>query len=94
MTRLMSGKPESVPYQLMGVVDGTKLSWNSAPALDAPTELNRGQIVKLETTQLFSVRAQDADHPFVFTQYMPGPATNAIGCRDAIDTCPLGDADC
>jgi hypothetical protein len=93
VTRLVSGKPESVPYHLMGVVDGTKLSWDSAAALDAPTELNRGQIVKVETTQLFSVRSQDADHPFVFTQYMPGPASNAIGCREAIDTCPLGDAD-
>jgi len=93
VTRMMNGEPESVPYQLMGVVDGTKLSWDSAPVLDAPTELNRGQIVGLDTTQLFSVHSQDAEHPFVFTQYMPAPPRNAIGCRDTISTCPLGDAD-
>ncbi len=29
-------------------------------------------MAEFETTTLFSVRSQDSDHPFAFTQYMPG----------------------
>ncbi|MFT3768202.1 MAG: IgGFc-binding protein [Minicystis sp.] len=95
VTRLPSLAPESVPYRLMGVVDGTTLTWDPAPP-GAPTTLAAGQVVELETTQVFSVKSQDADHPFVFTQYLPGcPGNTRPGCSGPPlfegQMCGLGD---
>ncbi|MEJ7729270.1 MAG: IgGFc-binding protein [Polyangiaceae bacterium] len=95
VTRLASLQPESVPYRLLGVVDGTTLTYD--PVIPgAPTTLSLGQVVQFETTLPFSVRSQDADHPFAFTQYLPGtnPETRP-GCGPAPPlggiTCGLGD---
>jgi hypothetical protein len=91
VTRIASGESESVPYRLLGVVAGTELTWDPLPP-GAPLELDQGQVVELETTSFFSVRSQDADHPFVFTEYMPtvpvsgGP--QPANCND-----PLGEED-
>lgn len=90
VTRHREGLPESVPYRLMGVVDGTKLEWDPEPPDSAPLELNQGEVVDFESTEPFSVRSQGVDHPFVFTQFMPGslvkkgecPGTNACGLGD------------
>ena len=72
VTRLPSREPESVPYRLLGVTDHTLLQWDPSPPEGAPTALGAGEMAEFETTKLFSVRSQDSDHPFVFTQYMPG----------------------
>ena len=73
--------PESVLYQIMGVVDGTQLVYDPAPPPGAPQQLALGQIVEFETPNLFTVRSQDEDHPFAFTQYLAGAITsNAGGC--------------
>ncbi len=72
VTRLASGAPESVPYRLLGVVDGTTLTYDPAPPGGAPSSLSAGQVAQFESTSHFVVRSQDADHPFHFTQYMPG----------------------
>jgi hypothetical protein len=96
-TRLASMKPESVPYRLLGVVDGTTLTWD--PQLPgAPTSLNAGQIVEFETTQLFTVSSQDGKHPFTITEYMPGAPNQCLpGCGNdsffAGQPCGLGDED-
>jgi len=95
VTRLLgSHEEESVPYRLLGVVNGTELSWDPMPSSSAPMTLNEGEVAVLETSQLFSVRSQDADHPFVVTQYMPGPpaAVSADDCK-AQGQCTLGDED-
>jgi hypothetical protein len=91
VTRLVSLQPESVPYRLLGVVDGTTLTYDP-PVPGAPTTLALGQVVEFETTLAFSVRSQDADHPFAFTQYLPGtnPETRP-GCGPVP---PLGGISC
>lgn len=71
VTRRVSGQPESVPYRLLGVAKGTELTWDPLPSAAAPLTLDQGQVAEFETTSSFSVRSQDADHPFVFTEYMP-----------------------
>jgi IgGFc binding protein len=97
-TRLPSGQPESVPYRLLGVVDGTALSWESSAPVGAPLTLDQGQVADFETTRLFAVRSQDDEHPFALTQYMPGtPQTGTIdGCGAPPSEglkCGLGDED-
>ena len=98
VTRLPSREPESIPYRLMGVVDGTALTWDPSPPNGAPAALNAGSVGEFETTQIFSVRSQDGEHPFVFTQYMPGtPHSGTVsGCGATPSpglTCGLGDED-
>jgi hypothetical protein len=98
VTRLRTLAAESVPYRLLGVVSGTRLSWDPAPPPSAPTTLDIGQVAEFETTGLFSVNSQDKDHPFVLTQYMPGsPQSGTVeGCGTPPSVglrCGLGDED-
>jgi hypothetical protein len=91
-SRLAGLAPESVLYRLVGVVDGTQLTWDPAPPGGAPVAVNAGQIVQFETRDLFSVRAQDEDHPFALTQYMSGTLSGQGGCgNNPGSNCPLGD---
>lgn len=91
-SRLASGGPETILYRIMGVVEGTTLSWEGMPS-GAPTSLAAGQVAEFEASATFVVRAQDDDHPFVLTQYMPGrPADSADGCGPPNqNNCQLGD---
>lgn len=97
VTRLPANQPESVPYRLLGVVDGTQLTWDPSPPAGAPSTLGAGQVAEFETTQTFAVRSQDEDHPFAFTQYLPGtPGSGSLqGCGPTPPfpgmTCGLGD---
>jgi hypothetical protein len=100
VSRLGALGPESVPYRLLGVVDGTTLTYDPAPPSGAPTTLNAGQVAEFETTSLFVVKSQDDDHPFGLTHYMPGtPIGNSRdGCGPqppfpGLDECDLGDED-
>ena len=80
VSRLSSLSPESVPYRLLGVVDGTQLTWDP-PVGSAPATLDAGQVVEMETASLVRVSSQDEDHPFAFSQYMPGcPGVTIAGC--------------
>ncbi len=91
VTRLADLTPESVPYRMVGVVVDTALTWDPAPPPGAPTTLIAGQIADFETTGLFTVRSQDPEHPFLFSQYMTGtgPVTRP-GCSNG-NGCGLGD---
>ncbi len=80
MTRMPSLAPEDVPYRMLGVVDGTTLVYDPAPPPGAPATLAAGQIAEFNATSLFSVRSQDEEHPFAFSQYMPGTFTTRPGC--------------
>jgi hypothetical protein len=101
VTRLASLAQESVPYRLVGVVDGTTLSWDPSPPAGAPNTLSAGQVVEFETTSTFVVKSQDDTHPFAFTMYMPGTPmvsgnTNRPGCGPVAPfggagPCGLGD---
>lgn len=78
-TRKGNQQPESVVYQVVGMVDQTVLSYDPGPPPGAPTALNLGQVVEFETTIRFTIRSQDEDHPFSFTQYMGGAITSNLG---------------
>jgi hypothetical protein len=74
---------ESVLYQVVGMVDGTQLSYDPVPSPIAPLTLDLGQVVEFESTQTFTIRSQDDEHPFSFTQYMSGAiSASAGGCLD------------
>jgi hypothetical protein len=66
------GVEEVVPWRLVGVVDGTQLTWEPAPPPGAPTTLAAQQLVEVETPGPFVVRSQDAVHPFYLASYMTG----------------------
>src|SRR5262249_19070516 len=96
ITRMPTLEPESIPYRLVGVVDGTELSWDPAPPPNAPVTLAAGAVAEFETTEVFTVRSQDKDHPFAFSVYMPGPPGALVtptrpGCSP---TLPYGNAMC
>jgi hypothetical protein len=63
---------ESVPWQMVGAVDGTTLSYVPAAPADAPTTLSAGQVAEFWSTEPVVVRSQDANHPFYFAGYMTG----------------------
>ncbi|MEM6996619.1 MAG: IgGFc-binding protein [Myxococcota bacterium] len=92
-SRLASGDAESVLYRLVGMADGTQLSWDPIVPPGAPTSLANGQVAEVETRALFSVQSQDAEHPFSVTQYMSGAIFGGSGCfGDPSEfQCSLGD---
>jgi hypothetical protein len=94
ITRLASLAPESVPYRMVGAVDGTELSWDPQAPPGAPAALAAGQVAEFETSAAFTVRSQGPAHPFLFSQYMPGAEANARpGCVTKHNNlvCGLGD---
>jgi hypothetical protein len=66
---------ESVPFRMVGAVDGTVLTYDPAPPAGAPTSLATGQLVEFHSDQIFSVKSQDENHPFYVAAYMPGCGT-------------------
>jgi hypothetical protein len=72
VSRLDGNSPESIPYRMVGAVAGTALTWDPAPPPGAPPSLEAGQVAQFESSTPFTVRSQDPDHPFLFSQYMPG----------------------
>ncbi|MFP6684195.1 MAG: IgGFc-binding protein [Polyangiaceae bacterium] len=75
------GGDDSAPYTLVGMIDGTQLSYDNMPT-GAPGSLNRGDVSIFFTDQVFSVASQDADHPFYVAAHMTGAATNPSGAGD------------
>lgn len=90
-SRLAAFAPESVRYRIVGVVDGTDLTWDAAMPVGAPSSLDAGEVAEFETRDLFTVRSQGDDHPFALTQYMSGTLGGQPGCGDQPGLCPLGD---
>jgi hypothetical protein len=70
-SRRAGGLDESIPYRLVGAVDGTALSFDP-PVAGAPATLGRGQIADFEAVGAFVVRSQDATQPFYLAQMMTG----------------------
>jgi hypothetical protein len=65
------GPDESVPWRIVGVVDGTQLTFDP-PVAGAPTIVNSRSFVEFNATGPFVVSSQDSSHPFYFAQYMTG----------------------
>jgi hypothetical protein len=72
---------ESVPWRIVGAVNGTRLTYEPAPPAGAPAVLAAQQLAEFNDPGPFVVRSQDADHPFYVASYMTGgqPFGNAIG---------------
>lgn len=63
--------PEAVPYRMVGLVDGTVLSYDP-PQPTAPRTLDRGQVADFVTSAAFTVSSQGGDNPFYVAQFMTG----------------------
>jgi hypothetical protein len=66
------GQDESVPWRLVGAVDGTTLTWAPSTPPGAPKSINLGDVVEINTPGPFVVTSQDLDHPFYLGGYMTG----------------------
>jgi hypothetical protein len=66
------GANESIPYTLVGAVDGTALVYDPAAPAGAPEELSKGQKVNFNAEGAFVIRSQDVEHPFYFAAHMTG----------------------
>jgi hypothetical protein len=68
----IAGMEESPPWRIMGVVDGTTITYDPAAPAGAPTTLMKGQVVEFDAAGPFDVQSQDALHPFYFGAHMTG----------------------
>jgi len=67
-----AGQEETVPWRLVGGVDGTTLTYTPSTPPGAPATLSLGQVVEFQAPGPFTVASQDADHPFYMSAYMTG----------------------
>jgi IgGFc binding protein len=85
------GVPESIPYRLVGAVDGTQLTYDPAPPGGAPSQINAGQVVGFEATGPFTMTSQDKDHPIYLGQMMTGCFTGSntgLGDEEYVNILP------
>ncbi|APR78797.1 Hypothetical protein A7982_04144 [Minicystis rosea] len=68
------GQEETVPWRIIGAVDGTKLTYEPLPPPGAPLTLARGEVTQFSVPGPFVVRSQDGDHPFYMSAHMTGAA--------------------
>jgi hypothetical protein len=59
-------------WRVVGVVDGTQLSYTASASVGGPNTLQRGQSVTFESSVPFVVTSQDDAHPFLLFGYMSG----------------------
>lgn len=69
------GADESIPWRVVGVVDGTTLTYDPSAPAGAPTSLNQGQVVEFDDPGPWVISSQDSSHPFYLAQYMTGGST-------------------
>ena len=69
----VTGSVESVPWHIVGAVDGTNLTYDPpTPPAGAPIALTSGQVALFDASSTFVVRSQDAQHPFYLSGHMTG----------------------
>ena len=73
--RIPMGAEETPPWRLLGLVDGTQLTWEPSTPMGAPTSLNRGQLANFPGSGPYIVRSQDDKHPFYVSAHMTGCST-------------------
>jgi len=84
------GIPESIPYRLVGAVDGTQLTYDP-PVGVAPTTIGAGEVVDFEAIGAFTITSQDEDHPFYVGQSMTGCFTgnnSSLGDEEYVNILP------
>jgi hypothetical protein len=62
---------EIVPWRIVGVVDGTQLTYEP-PQPNAPATVDAQQLLEFDEPGPFVVRSQDGGHPFYLAAYMTG----------------------
>ncbi len=82
------GVEEAPPWRMVGAADGTVLTWEPVVPTGAPTALALGQVAQFDASGPFSVRSQDALHPFYVSAHMTG-----AGLYDPSNATPSGPAD-
>jgi hypothetical protein len=77
-------------WHLVGAVDGTTLTYSNS--VGGPATLQAGQSADFITEQPFTVKSQDADHPFMLFTYMSGSqwksGMNGYGDADFVISVP------
>ncbi len=63
---------ETVPYSIIGAVNGTTLTYEPTRPLGAPETLNAGESAHFMADAIVSVKSQDSKHPFYASVYMTG----------------------
>ena len=86
-----TGTVEQVSWRLVGMVDGTNLQWEGTLPQNAPTALNLGDYVEIQSDSPFVVRSQDDQHPFYLSGHMSGCTTYAPNGMETSDC--RGDAE-
>ena len=76
------GMEETVPWRLVGAVDGTLLTYDPAAPPGAPTTLNSGEVVQFMDPGPFTVKSQGSDHPFYMAAHMTGCETVSANIGD------------
>ena len=81
---------EVVPWRFVGAANGTKLTYDPAPPAGAPETLEAGQVVTFMSSELATVRSQDAEHPFYAAMFMTGAWSfpRQIGDPDFVNIVP------
>jgi IgGFc binding protein len=67
-----AGQEETVPWRMVGGVDGTLLTYSPTTPAGAPTTINLGQVIEFQSPGPFYVTSQDKDHPFYMSGHMTG----------------------
>lgn len=84
------GSDEAPPWRVVGMVDGTTLTWTPAAPAGAPTALNLGEVYEFTSTGPFVVKSQDGDHPFYVASYMTGGSNfNGEGDPEWVNVVPV-----
>lgn len=92
-TRSPSNTPESIVYRIVGVQDGTTLTFDP-PVPGAPSSLSLGQSLIFESTTAFRVQSQGNEFPFYLGQAMSGcfvpgaDQDNCLGDEDYVTMLP------
>jgi hypothetical protein len=81
---------EAVPWRIVGVVDGTTLTYDP-PQPGAPGSIDAGRLVEFNEPGPFVVRSQDAGHPFYLASYMTGGCGTPSQVADGGAACPADD---
>jgi hypothetical protein len=88
--RSRSQTEEVVPWRMMGMVDGTVLTYEPSKPPNAPTTVSQGQLVSFESPGPFVIRSQDEQHPFFFAAHMTGGDTITDPNKGGCSTPPCG----
>ncbi|HTR53677.1 MAG TPA: IgGFc-binding protein [Kofleriaceae bacterium] len=67
-----ANQEETVPWRMVGAVDGTTLAYLPSAPPGAPTTLAFGQIAEFDAPGPFVVSSQDGSHPFYMSAHMTG----------------------